>query len=318
MKRIIIVLCGIVALMVSACTKDDPKPTDLPSKPAVTEPIATPDEPSSASALKSFITRFDDTPTIGDQQLYKDEKLTVTAHGINYAPIAGPEIHLTVESRYDKDVTLLAPYAVINDYMIDPELKLDIPAGKTVSGNLRLSYFDLATADITCIREMGFSLRVEETRNYKKILTTDVCTIKTSAAGSTPDEAAPATNGQTVYDEKGVKLTILNLNTDRPYSEGAELTVYIENNTERTLKILTDDVTVNGYDMTSVMNRSVLPGKKAVDVVTFYKMDLDEYNIDTIDSVKLSFLIRDAESWEELGSTKMIDVDLSKLRSAAK
>jgi hypothetical protein len=53
-----------------------------------------------------------------------------------------------------------------------------------------------------------------------------------------------------------------------------------------------------------------LPGKRAVDTVTFYRMDLDEYDIDAIDSIKMSFQIKDAESWETIDSTDMIAVRL--------
>ena len=312
-KTLCIILCGIVALLAAACTNEnaasDTEPS--PTAPAATEAPATPDEPDAGAVLRSFIARFDDTPTIGDQPVYEDKNITVTAHGINYAPIAGPEIRLTIENRYDKDITIQAPYAVVNDYMISPELKIDVPKGKTVSGNLRLPYIKLAIADITRIRVIEFSLQIDDARNYKnKLLTTDMCILKTSAEGSTPDEATSETAGQLAYDKGGIRIELRGLNTDRPYSDGPELTVYIENKTKRTVKVLTDEVLVNGCEMTSVMNSAVLPGRKAVDIVTFYKMDLDEYNIGTIDSVEVSFTIRDADSWEEIGSTKVIQAVL--------
>ena len=314
MKKILcIVLCGLVALAATACGEEKPAPTEAtePTAPAaVTEPVATSDESDAGSELRSFISRFDDTPTVGDQPVYEDKNIKVTAHGINYAPIAGPEIHLTVENHYDKDITVQAPYAVVNDYMISPELKIDVPAGKTVSGNLRLPYFSLAIADITQIRVIEFSLSVEDSRSYKKLLTTDVCALSTSAASSTPDEAVSDPASQPIYDKGGIKLELRGVNTARPYSDGPELTVYMENNTGRTVKILTEDVIVNGCEMTSVMNRGLLPGKRAVDIVPFYRMDLDEYDIKTIDGVQVSFTIRDAESWEEIASTNLIKVTL--------
>ena len=40
----------------------------------------------------------------------------------------------------------------------------------------------------------------------------------------------------------------------------------------------------------------------------FYGQDMEEYGIEDIDSVQVSFSIRDAESWKKLASTDLIDV----------
>ena len=309
MKRIFcIALCALLALSVTAC--GDKKPTEPAATSAVaTEAPATKDEAAANSTMKDFIARFDDTPTVGDQPVYEDENLTVTAHGINYAPIAGPEVRLTIENRYKQDITVQSPDAVVNGYMISPQLEISVPAGKTVSGNLSLSYFSLALADITRIREIEFSLRVTESKDYNNILlTTDVLSIRTSAANATPDTAAPDDSGQVAYDKDKVKIVLKGVGSDRPDSDDPELTVYLYNGTEKAVKICTDSVIVNGYDMTSAMNLTVLPGKRAVDCVPFYRQDLDEYDIEEIDSVQVSFSIRDAESWKKLASTDLIDV----------
>ena len=44
--------------------------------------------------------------------------------------------------------------------------------------------------------------------------------------------------------------------------------------------------------------------------MTFYKQELKEYGIDAIDSVKVSFEIKDADTWEQIDSTDMIGVEL--------
>ena len=51
--------------------------------------------------------------------------------------------------------------------------------------------------------------------------------------------------------------------------------------------------------------------KRAVDVVTFYKLDMEEFGIDEIDSVKVSFEIKNADNWETLDATDMISVELA-------
>lgn len=321
MKRVLcLILCMLTAVFCCACG-DEHRPTEATDGSSATESAGQADSDGS-SAVKSFMADFDDTPTVGDKIIYVDNEMTVTVHGINYAPIAGPELHLTVSNSFGKDITVQSPYAIINGYMLTPELSIDVPAGKSKSGNMTLRYTGLAYSGITCIRTIDFALRAVETKSYNPIKTTDLITLKTSAAAS-PAEAAkePEIEGQTAYDDKDIRI-LFKKPPYQPKSESGELSpvytedgdaqllVYIENNTDRTVAVRTDDVTVNGYDLTSVMNRTVLPGKRAVDTVTFYRMDLDEYDIDAIDSIKMSFQIKDAESWETIDSTDMIAVRL--------
>lgn len=319
MKKIFcIILCAITAVCCCACGGNKPSPTEELTEP-VTE-AATKDEATTATeasetdgraGLKAFMARFDDTPTVGDKLVYEDKDLTVTVHGINYAPISGPELHLTIENRLDKDIVLTAPYAAVNGYMITPEFKTDIPKGKSTNSNLTLPYFSLAIADITVIREIDFALRVTEARTYNPLFVTDIIPVKTSAFKTEDKPAEEDIAGQTVYDKDDIKIVLRGVSSDRAYSDGAEMVVCIFNGTDRNISVRTDDITVNGYELiSSVLSRTVLSGKRAVDVVTFYKQELKEYGIDAIDSVKVSFEIKDADTWEQIDSTDMIGVEL--------
>ena len=313
MKRFLcLALCVLTAVFVCAC--DDGKPSGtIGTEAAASTGTAVPETAAAATTdvkaeMKAFLERFDDTQTVGDKLVYKDANITVTVHGINYATVEGPELHLTINNNYGKDITVQAPYAVINGYMITPKLKIDVPRGKSASGNLCLSYFNLAIADITVIRNIEFSLSVMETDSYNPVFSTELISVPTSAAPE--EQPAYDENGQLVYDENDIKIILKGVNTDRAYSDGAELTVYMVNGTDRSVAVRTGSVRVNGYEMTSVMNRTLLSGKHAVDVVTFYRQDMDEYAIDTIDSVNVSFEIKDAETWESIDTTGDIAVSL--------
>ena len=316
MKRIFcLILCAMIAVCCCSCGEDKPAPTEEQTE-AVTEAATkdeatTPTEAEGKASLKAFMARFDDTPTVGDKLVYEDKDLTVTVHGINYAPISGPELHLTIENRCDKDIVVTAPYAAVNGYMITPEFKTDVAHEKSANGNLTLPYFSLAIADITVIKEIEFSLRVTEARTYNPLFVTDMISVKTSAYKEDEEKPSEDFAGQTVYDKDGMKIVLRGVSTDRAYSDGAEMVVCIFNGTERNISVRTNDITVNGYEMiSSVLSRTVLSGKRAVDAVTFYKQELKEYGIDAIDSVKVSFEIKDADTWELIDSTDMISVEL--------
>lgn len=313
MKRIIcLALCALVAISVCACD-DNSKSGSTPDSEtaAVTETAAETVKPTQRigrRGLKSFIKRFDTTASVDEKIVYKDADIEVKALGIDYTPASGPELKLSFKNNFGKDITVQAPYAVVNGYMVKPDMSVEIPYAKSGEGTLALPYYYLAMADITSLNEIEFSLRVVESKSYNPICKTDLITVKTSSEKK--DTSSCDESGQTVYDDNGIKIVIKGVTATRVTPDGSELLVYMYNGTDRAIAVQTGDVKVNGYDMTSVMNRSVLPDKRAVDAVTLYAQDLDEHSIDEIDSIKVSFEIKDAESWKTIDSTDLISVEL--------
>lgn len=319
MKRMIcLAMCGLTAVFACACGKEAAAPTQAqPETAAVlqTEEVPAPTENNGALSLKAFVRSFDTTPAIEEKVIYEDSDLSVTVTGIDYSAISGPSLQLSVQSNYKKDVIIQAPYAVVNGYMVSPEMSINVPAAKSANGTLTLPYFNLAISDITTLQNIEFAMRIVEANNYNPIAKTDLISVKTTAEQN--GEKKFDESGQAVYDNNGVKIILKGVNTDRAYSDGAELIVYMYNGTDRNIAVQTNDVIVNGYDMTSAMNRTILPGKHAVDVVTFYTLDMEEYAIDEIDSVNVSFVIKDADSWETVDATDRISVELPQKETVA-
>ena len=319
MKRMIcLALCGLLAVFACACGKEEATPTQAPPETAAvlqTEEIPAPTESNDTLSLKTFISTFDKTPAVEEAVIYEDEDLSVTVTGINYTAISGPGLQLSVQSNYEEDVILQAPYAVVNGFMISPKMSIEVPAGESANGSLTLPYFNLAISEIAALQNIEFAIRVVESECYIPITKTDLISVKTTATQN--EEKDYNESGQTVYDKDGIKIILKGVNTDRAYSDGAELAVYMYNGTDSNIAIQTNDVIVNGYNMTSAMNRTILPDKRAVDVVTFYTLDMEEYAIDEIDSVTVSFVIKDAESWDTIDETDRINVELPQKETVA-
>lgn len=315
MKRIIcLALCALAALLACACdnTKDSSTPTQAP--PVETEAQQTPDsvpptENGGSVNLKKFINAFDTKPTVTEQKkIYDDEKLSVSLKGIDYTAVSGPQLQLTIENKSDKEIVVQSPYSIVNGYMITPELNAKIAPSKSTDCSLTLPYFKLAIAGITSIKKVEFALRSVDSKTYNPIATTELITVETSA--EQVKEAECDESGQVAYDNNDIKIILKGVNTDRAYSDGTEVIVYMFNGTDQKIAIRAKDVVVNGYDMTSAMNSTILPDKRAVDVVTIYKLDLKEHDIEEIDSIKVSFTIKDADNWETIDSTDLISVTL--------
>ena len=314
MKRIIcLALCALAALLACACgnTKDS-TPTQAPQEE--TQAQQTPDsvpptEDGNSLSLKKFINSFDKKPTVAEQKkLYDDENLTVSVKGIDYAAVSGPQLQLNIQNKSNKEIVAQSPYSIVNGYMITPELNGKIAAAKSADCSLTLPYFKLAISSINSVKKVEFAIRLVDAKSYNPIATTDLITVETSAKQD--EEVECDESGQVAYDKDDIKIIFKGVNTDRAYSDGAELMVYMYNGTDQKIAVRAKDVVVNGYTMTSAMNSTILPDKRAVDVVTFYKLDMEEHDIEAIDSIKVSFTIKDADNWEPIDSTDMISVTL--------
>ena len=321
MKRIIcLALCALAALLACACgnTKDS-TPTQAPQEE--TQAQQTPDsvpptEDGNSLSLKKFINSFDKKPTVAEQKkLYDDENLTVSVKGIDYAAVSGPQLQLNIQNKSNKEIVAQSPYSIVNGYMITPELNGKIAAAKSADCSLTLPYFKLAISSINSVKKVEFAIRLVDAKSYNPIATTDLITVETSAKQD--EEVECDESGQVAYDKDDIKIIFKGVNTDRAYSDGAELMVYMYNGTDQKIAVRAKDVVVNGYTMTSAMNSTILPDKRAVDVVTFYKLDMEEHDIEDIDSIKVSFTIKDADNWETIDSTDMISVTLPEKPTAA-
>lgn len=315
MKRVIcLALCAIAALLACACDDQEVSSTPTQVQQEETLPQQTPDsvaptEDGDTLSLKNYINSFDTTPTIVEEKkIYDDNNLSVTLKGIDYSAVSGPELQLTIENKINKEIVVQSPYSIVNGFMITPEMNAKIAASKSEDCTLTLRYFNLAISNITSLKKIEFALRLVESDSYNPITTTDLITVETTA--NQEEDAEYDESGQVAYDDNDIKIIFKGVNTDRAYSDGAELMVYMYNGTDKKIAVRTENVIVNGYDMTSAMNSTILPDKRAVDVVTFYKLDMEEYDIEEIDSIKVSFTIKDADNWDTIDSTELISVTL--------
>lgn len=306
MKRILcLALCAVMAVAVSACNDNADSPTQPVTEAQATDAPA-PTETDDGLSLKDFIAGFDTEPQIENQTIYADQHLSVMVNDIDYTAASGPQLRLTVNNSFDRDIIVQAPYVAVNGYMISAEMNIEISGGKSADGTLTLPYYYLAMSDVDSLNRIELTLRVAEAESYNPLFTSKLLSVKTAAA---PEKNTGCDDsGQIAYDGNDIKVVIKGLNTDRGFSDGAQLIVYMYNGTDRSIDILTGTVRVNGYDLTSVMNRVILPEKHAVDAVTFYDLDMEEYNIVEIDSIEVSFEIKDAETWEDIASTDVIRI----------
>lgn len=308
MKRTVcLLLAALLAFCLAACGDDKTDDTQASETAMQTEePTDATENGLDLSALRDAIDR---DAEIEEQLIYDEDDISITATGISYEELTGPEVLFSVTNHSEKDVVIQGEYAAVNGYMVDPELNIEVKAGaEAAEGNMTISYISLAMADITRLAEIRFSVRIADSELYQEIATSDIISLKTSAYADY--EPSFDEEGQVAYDKKDIKLVLRGINNDRVFSEGAALTVYMYNGTDRAITVQTADINVNGYEFTSAMTTAILPGMHAVDIVTFFDYDMQEYGIEEIETVEISFEMKDTATWKNIGKTDIISVEI--------
>ena len=73
-------------------------------------------------------------------------------------------------------------------------------------------------------------------------------------------------SGVTLYDTNGIKIVGKYVNESSFW--GKAVMLYCENNTDKNVTISADDLSVNGFMVTSLFSKTIYAGKKAYDDIT--------------------------------------------------
>ena len=307
-------LAALMLLSLAACGQDDPgtESTDDVTA-AVTQQASATAEPTEEPAKGchdvvslDFINTFDRTPSMEEQPVYDKDGLTLTAKSLEYDPVDGPTIMLSVRNDTDRDLLIQNDYTTVNGYMIKPDVDIQIRPGKKSEAPMSISYLGLAMADIHSLSEVEFSLRILDSKTYEVIGTTPP--VKLTLTGTQPP-AKPDTSGQLAYDADGVRVILRGIKHDTMFESDSVLMVYMENNTDKTISVQNSKLTVNGCDITATMGTVLLPHKRAVDKIDLFNSDLDEHGIASLDSVDVTFEINDYEEWKPIAKTDSVALE---------
>ncbi len=242
--------------------------------------------------------------SITETVVFDANDIKVTAKALNYDGWMGPELVLLIENNSSQNITVQNRNASINGLMIDPMLSADVAAGKKANETMTIMSSELEQAGIKTIKDIEFILHIFDTETWDEIVDSDVIVISTDATDyvQTFDDS-----GVVAYDENGVKIVAKNLNSSDSFW-GADLYLYIENNTEQDITVQARDVSIDGFMIDPVFSSEIVHGKKAFDSLTFMESDLTDNGITDIKEIELKFHIFDTASWDTIKDTDIVTV----------
>ena len=239
--------------------------------------------------------------TLAETVLFDQNGIRITATGLSTDSLFGPELNLLVENDSAQNIVVQPNYCMVNGYMMDGLLSADVAAGKKANDTLDFLSNALARCGIETITDIELDLVVSDGDSWQTLYETGPVILQTSAAGQytqTYDDS-----GEEIYNQKGIRVVAKSVNDDL---FGMGIKFYLENNTDKTVIVNADNVSVNGYMMTDLFYSDLAPRSHAVDTLTLLGSELEDNHIDTITDAELSLQITDADYYQTIDSTAPI------------
>jgi len=234
--------------------------------------------------------------TVQEQVLLDHEGIVITAKGYETDLIWGDKLNILIENNSDKSVGIGCSALIVNNYMISDLFSETVAAEKKVNTSINLYSSELEAAGIENVGQIEIVFSLFDPDSYSTTYTAGTVTVKTSdyeTMDTTPNDA-----GIELYNEGGIR--IVGKYVDENSFWGAAVLLYMENNSGKNITVSCEDLSVNGYMVTSFLYTEIYDGKMAIDDITLLSSDLEENGIESVDEVELVFRIIDPDNYQDI------------------
>ncbi len=242
---------------------------------------------------------------IEETVLLEQEGIKITALEIEDDGILGKNLILLLENNSDKKYTIYVDSMVVNDFMISDLFFGEVAAGKKAKEKVHILSESLKDSGINKIAKIELKFRVTEENSFESVLESDLISIETSEKDSVEDSKLD--EGQVVLDQNNIKIIAKEIKPDSLF--GAELPIYIENNSDKDISLYLEDVSVNGFMISSLFSSDVLSGKKALDNLTVMWDSLQENDIEEIEEIEFVVRVREKDKFDIILETEPIQLN---------
>lgn len=295
-KFIKTLLAFAVFLSLTACGGDSSE---------IDENDKTPQDSSSDTSVNNNSETKETEVEIEEQVIFEEKDIKVTVTGINYDGWFGPEVKVLIENNSSKNITVQALECAVNGMMTETLFSTDVASGKKANDSITLSSSNLENGNVKTIKEIEVKLNVFDSDSWDDIVKSDLISIKTSAYDGISQEFD--TTGFVAYEDSNYRFVVKKLDSEDSFW-GADIFVYIENNSEDPVTFQLRDVSIDGFMVDSMFSADVLPGKIAYDTISFFESDLEENGIEDISEIEFKLHIFNTDSWKDIKNTDPITI----------
>lgn len=208
-----------------------------------------------------------------DTVLFEGGGVTVTADWQD-GQLFGEGVDITLTNATEEKVSIAFKEIVANGYVMETSLfQLSAEAGETVKDRFVLHEADLENTGMEAVTEVSFNLTAYGTNSFTSIARTDRITLKGAIPAGFVQNVE--SGGAVLYEEDGVKIVFRSYKADPDALEDVtkgKFLFYIQNNTQRHLRVSMPEVLVNGQALDIGIWSELLPGTKAVTGMYLYRL----------------------------------------------
>lgn len=273
---------------------------------AAGKPTAASVEASQATENEDVTAKPADIDAAGNQILYDQSDIRITANGLNFDGATGPAIPVTIENGSKMNITVQVKSFSVNGYMQECSMSTSVPAGELLDSEISLITESLNRCGIEEVAEADIALHVFDDATWNTIHDSDPVTFKVKGMDNYVQNHD--NSGEVLFDEHRIKIVSRGLSkTDGLF--GPQVMLYIENNTEKDITIQTHDALVNNVAIDPMLSTEIMAGQKTVCSLSFMGTQLAENNIGTMDSLETKIHIFDS-GWNTIVDTDSIAIKL--------
>lgn len=239
--------------------------------------------------------------TLDNQTLYDDGNIVIQLAGITGTP-QSPELRLAVRNGSRSTISMTVDSLVINGWQMDGWLDLyDIPARTVTMGSIQASG-DLSLSGITDVVTVELTFEIYD-GDYNTVASVS-CSMLTNSLEQVDTTTVP--EGITLLEEDSVTVKAVDLISG---SDGTSLSLYVQNDTGRTLTLNAAQARCNGEPVELWFYDKVSPGCRRM--VTEYIYSEDTYeSLDLADQDEITFQL-DLQDWDTGITLHQADVALT-------
>lgn len=239
--------------------------------------------------------------TLDNQTLYSDGNIVIQLAGITGTP-QSPTLRLAVRNGSRSTISMTVNSLVINGWEMDGWLDLyDIPARTVTMGSIETSG-DLTLCGVTDVVTVDLAFEIYD-EDYNTVASVS-CSMATNSLEQVDTTLVP--QGITLLEEDGVTIKAVDLISG---SNGTSLSLYVQNDTGRTLTLNAAQARCNGEPVELWFYDKVSPGCKRM--VTEYVYSEDTYeSLELKDQDELTFQL-DLQDWDTGITLHQADVALT-------
>ena len=215
--------------------------------------------------------------------LVDEADVKITALEFVENSLIGPEVKLEIRNKSDKDLVFQVREAIVNNYMVNGVMSVEVAAGEEARTSVLFSTTDLQDCGITTIASIDLSFRAFDAKNWSVHLSSKLASLTTSAA-----EGFQYTynhEGAVLHAENGVKIIAKD-----PIKQGG-VNIYIYNGSESSITVQSVKCALDGIEIDAQFYEDLPMGKHMVAELIIPEEVLEENGLVALTQITLCFEI---------------------------